>query len=66
MGGSKGTRQRTTSGGIRSKRADTLVGSIEKQYNVNLGVRSDMELGNLLKQEGFDSLSELLRDKKTK
>jgi len=31
---------------------------------VNLGVRSDKKLGNVLKDEGVKSLSELLRKKR--
>jgi antiphage defense system Thoeris ThsB-like protein len=42
------------------KRGDTLASTIERQYGVNLNVRSDMLLGNLLEERGFDSLSQLL------
>jgi hypothetical protein len=42
------------------KRADTLVGTIEQQYSVNLHARSDMLLGSVLEDRGFDSLSQLL------
>jgi hypothetical protein len=30
-------------------------------YDIDLGVRSDKELGNVLRDEGVESLSELLR-----
>ena len=46
---------------FRQKRADTSVGAIEAAYGVRLNARSDMELGNLLHQRGFESLSQLLR-----
>lgn len=46
---------------FRQKRADTQVGSIEAAYGIRLNARSDMMLGNLLAQRGFDSLSQLLR-----
>ncbi len=46
---------------FRKKRDDTTVGSIEKQYGINLNARADMLLGNLLNERGFDSLSQLLR-----
>lgn len=46
---------------FRQKRADTLVGTIERTYNINLNARADALLGNLLKDRGFDSLSQLLR-----
>jgi hypothetical protein len=45
---------------FRTKRADTLVGTIEDQYNIDLHARRDMRLENLLAQRGFESLSQLL------
>lgn len=54
----------TKSGKFRSRRSDTQVGTIEKQYKINLGVRSDMKLGNFLKKKGYSSLSKLLKDVK--
>jgi hypothetical protein len=45
---------------FRRKRDDTMVGSIERQYGIQLNARSDMLLGNLLGERGFDSLSQLL------
>lgn len=45
---------------FRAKRDDTLVRSIESTYNIDLHVRGDMTLGNLLEQRGFDSLTQLL------
>jgi hypothetical protein len=46
---------------FRQKRVDTTVGSIESTYGICLNCRRDMLLGNLLKERGFDSLSQLLR-----
>jgi hypothetical protein len=46
---------------IRQKRSDTKIGTIEKKYGVNLGVRSDMELGNYLKKTGLPSMSKALK-----
>ena len=57
-------RMRDEDGEIRRKRADTKVGTIEREYGVDLGVRSDMLLGNYLAQSGLDSLSDALRNKK--
>lgn len=45
---------------FRQKRDDTYVGTIERTYRVNLHARSDMLLGNLLYERGFESLSQLL------
>lgn len=45
---------------FRKKRDDTEVGTIEQQYGISLNTRSDMLLGNLLDERGFDSLSQLL------
>lgn len=46
---------------IRQKRPDTLVKTIEKQYGVDLGYRSDAQLHTVLKKEGVPSLSKLLK-----
>lgn len=46
---------------FRSKRSDTTVGTIEVRYGIDLHARSDMLLGNLLEERGFDSLSQLVR-----
>jgi len=45
---------------FRQKRSDTKMGTIEKQYGVKFGVRSDKKLGNYLKEKGFSSLSKAL------
>jgi hypothetical protein len=60
--GMKGDRSRTKRGPLRRKRDDTLVGTIEKEYDRDFGVRSDMELGTLLRREGKASLNDLLHD----
>lgn len=46
---------------LRLKRSDTLVASIEKTYGLDLHARSDMTLGNLLRERRFDSLSQLIK-----
>ena len=46
---------------FRTTRDDTLVRTIEARYGIDLHARADTKLGNLLKQRGFDSLSQLLR-----
>jgi len=53
-----GERARTNEGTLRRKRSDTHAGTIEELYNIDLGVRSDKTLGNVLRDEGVDSLSE--------
>ena len=49
-------------GQFRQKRADTKIGSIEKQYGVDFGVRSDMKLGKYLEKRGYPSLSKALKN----
>ena len=61
--GMKGHRSRNQDGELRKKRDDTHIGTIEKQYDVNLSVRSDMHLENLLKQQGIKSLNDLITGK---
>lgn len=46
---------------IHKKRGDTLVKTIEQQYKVDLGYRSDAKLSTVLKNEGASSLSKLLK-----
>lgn len=62
--GMKGERSRNKNGLLRDKRDDTQIGTIEKQYSRDFGVRSDMELGNFLKREGYKSLNDLLHNQK--
>lgn len=45
---------------LKRKRSDTSVQSIEETYGIDLHVRSDALLGNLLRTRGFRSLSQLL------
>jgi len=53
---------RITNGQFRQKRADTLIGTIEKKYGKDFGVRNDKLLGNYLKEKGYRSLGELLKN----
>ena len=48
---------------FRKKRSDTQMGTIEKKYGKDYGVRSDKKLGNYLKEKGYNSLNELLKSK---
>lgn len=57
-------RSRTKKGTYRSIRSDTKIGTVEKRYGVNLGVRPDMKLGKFLKEKGYPSLSRILSDRK--
>jgi len=58
--GMRGTRSRTQSGPLREKRSDTHVGTIEAQYGIDLGVRSDKHLGTYLEDNGIASLNDLI------
>ncbi len=53
---------RTKSGKFKQKRKDTQMGTIEKMYGKDFGVRSDKKLGNYLKEKGYNSLSQLLKN----
>lgn len=53
---------RTKKGQFSKKRSDTLMGNIEKVYGKDFGVRSDKKLGNYLKEKGYNSLSQLLKN----
>jgi hypothetical protein len=58
--GMAGQRSRNDDGQLRQKRGDTHVGTIEDQYGVDLGARSDAHLDTILKREGVESLNDLL------
>jgi hypothetical protein len=56
-----GQRSRNQDGQLRQKRGDTHAGTIEQQYHVDLGVRSDKRLDNVLRDERVASLNDLLQ-----
>ncbi|MDD4000538.1 MAG: hypothetical protein PHX62_06575 [Bacilli bacterium] len=58
--GMRGYRSRNENGLLRDKRDDTHIGTIEKQYGVDLGVRSDMHLGTYLSEHKIKSLNDLI------
>lgn len=51
---------------FRKKREDTKIGTIEEQYGVDFGVRSDKELGTFLEENGYSSLSKALEEAERK
>lgn len=58
--GMRGYRSRNQDGKLRDKRDDTHVGTIEKQYDIELPGRSDMHLGTFLKRHNVKSLNDLI------
>lgn len=58
--GMRGIRSRNQNGELRQKRGDTHVETIEKKYDIELGVRGDMHLDTLLKKKGVNSLNDLI------
>ena len=46
---------------FRQKNSNTKITNVEATYNVDLNVRGDATLGNLLRRRGFQSQSQLLR-----
>lgn len=60
--GMKGYRTRNNDGQLRDKRDDTHISSIERKYNLDLGVRGDMHLGTYLKEKNIKSLNDLIND----
>ena len=61
--GMRGYRTRNDNGLLRDKRDDTHIGTIEKQYGVDLDARSDMHLGNYLEEHKIKSLNDLINDR---
>lgn len=58
--GMRGNRSRNADGELRQKRGDTLAGTIERQYGVDLGVRSDCTLETLRQRTGETSISGII------
>lgn len=56
----RGYRTRNDNWPLRQKRSDTHIGTIEKQYNIDLKVRSDMELWTYLEKKNIKSLNDLI------
>lgn len=61
--GMRGERSRNEDGRLRDKRDDTHMGTIEKHYDRDFDVRSDMHLGTFLAQQGVASLNDLVNGK---
>lgn len=61
--GMRGYRSRNESGPLREKRGDTHVGTVERSYGIDFGVRSDMHLDSLLEERGVESLNDLITGK---
>ena len=64
--GMKGERSRNDDGQLRQKRSDTHIGTIEKKYNIDLKVRSDMHLGTYLEKKDIASLNDIVNNNKKK
>lgn len=58
--GMRGQRSRNKTGELREKRGDTRVDTIERQYNINIGMRGDAHLDTALDRHKVDSLHELV------
>ncbi len=57
-------RDRNLDGRWREKRDDTHIWTIEEEYGIDLWVRSDMELWTYLKENNYETLSDMLKDKR--
>lgn len=60
--GMRGQRARTDDGTLREKRGDTHMGTIENEYGLDLGVRSDMRW-DTYKKTGTASINDLVHGK---
>lgn len=57
-----GQRSRNESDGqLRQRRGDTHAGTIEQEYGVDLGVRSDTRLDTLRQRTGETSIADIIR-----
>lgn len=56
--GMRGYRSRNQNGRLRDTRDDKRVGTLEKQYDRDFGVRGDMHIGTLLHKAGLKSVND--------
>lgn len=61
--GMRGERSRNPNGPLRATRSDKHIGTLEKQYDRDFGVRSDMHVGTFLQQNGIKSVNDLIQSK---
>jgi hypothetical protein len=61
--GMRGERARTDDGTLREKRGDTHMGTIEREYGLDLGVRSDMRWDTYKNRTGVESINDLVHGK---
>jgi hypothetical protein len=59
--GMRGNRSRNANGRLHAVRDDTLVRTIEKRYNIDLGMRGDAYIGTALDRYGAESVTELVK-----
>jgi hypothetical protein len=61
--GMRGERSRNPNGPLRATRGDKHMGTLEKQYARDFGVRSDMHVSTFLQQNGIESVNDLIKSK---
>lgn len=61
--GMRGVRSRNADGQLRDTRDDKHVGTLERQYDRDFGVRNDMHVGTLLEKTGKRSVNDLIQSK---
>lgn len=59
--GMRGERARNQGGQLRRLREDETVKTFEETYNIDIGRRSDMHIGTLMKENDVDNVKDLLR-----
>ena len=59
--GMRGPRGRDETGPLHQVRGDKLVGTVEEEYGVDFGVRSDMKLETLRAELGVTDMKDLLK-----
>ncbi len=64
--GMRGYRSRNADGQLREKRKDTRVDTIEKKYNLDIGMRGDAHLDTALERHKVDSLHELIEKRNSR
>ncbi|MNN44710.1 hypothetical protein D3C81_1590150 [compost metagenome] len=59
-------RSRNENGRYRQKRGEALAGNLEKKYGSDFGVRSEVKLETLKRQDDSSSITQLLKEQQHK
>ena len=57
----KNSRKQINKNKKKFKCYDTKIGTVEKELDIDMGVRSDMHFGTFLRSKGYNPLADMLK-----